>query len=248
MQVMLPPWPAALDRQFTRRVGVRGMTPLRGPRYFDLLAERNARRLRDRENVIQNGGGTWSECLFQSRADYNAFNSSAAEGSLLAGVNQQPVIPALYFDGLKGFGRSISLLARGVMGTTGTPTLIFQVRLGTTAGASTLTGSSVGVSASITTASAVSNKWWELRLDLVCQTPGQGSGNTTLSGSGYVMSPGGFASPYVYPLEPTTPDTATWTQTLDSTATQYLNLSATWGTSSPSNTITCKKLQLIGWN
>lgn len=248
MQVMLPNWPHGQFRRFSPRARLRGMTPFFGLPYHDRLAEHHAREVRRRADFIVNGGGTWSECLFSNRADYNAFASSAAEGSLLAGVNQQPVIPALYFDGTKGFGRSISLLARGVLGTTGTPTVVFQVRLGTTAGSSTLTGSSVGVSAAITTASAVSNKWWELRLDLVCNTPGIGSGNCTLSGSGYVTSPGGFASPFTYPLEPTTPDTATWTQTIDASQTQYLNLSVTWGASSPSNTITCKKLQLIGWN
>lgn len=191
---------------------------------------------------------SWTELLFSNRADYTAFNSSAAEGSLLAGLNQQPVIPALFFDGNRGFGKGVRLEAAGVLGTTSTPTITFQVRLGTTVGSSYLSGTSAAVSAAITTQSGVSNKWWYLSLTLLCNTPGQGTGNTTLSGAGYVTSPGGFASPFTYALEPTTPDTATWTVAVDDTVTQYINLSVTWSASSASNTITCKSLTLTGLN
>jgi hypothetical protein len=211
-----------------------------------MLAQRTRRRM----NRLRCSGttGTWTECMFNNGADYSAFNTSASEGSLLGGVNDQPVIPALFFFNRQGKQRGISLLARGVLSTTSTPTIIFQWRLGTTLGSSFLSGTSVGVSPTITTSSGVTNKWWESRLDLTCYTPGLGSGNTTLSGSGYVASPGGFASPFQYALEPTTPDTATWTATIDASLTYYVNLSVTWGTSSSSNTITLKTLQLLGLN
>ena len=185
----------------------------------------------------------WMTKIFSNRADYTAFASSASEGSLLAGLNLQPVIPALSMNE-SAFSRTFSLLARGVVSNTGTPTIIFQVRSGTTSGSTYLSGTSVGVSAAITTSSGITNKWWELRLDLTCNTPGIGS-NTTVSGAGYVASPGAFASPFVYALEPTTPDTATWTATIDESLTQYINLSVTWSASSSSNTITCK--QLMAW-
>jgi hypothetical protein len=217
----------------------------------DLLALDHARRLQEFSDSIRCSGltGTWTECIFANRADFTAYApNNTSEGSLLAGVNEQPVIPALFFDGTKAFGRTISILARGVLGTSGTPTITFQARLGTTSGSSSLSGTSVGVSAAITTASGVTNKYWELRLDLTCDTPGIGSGNTTLSGAGYVMSPGGFASPFIYPLEPTTPDTATWTATIDNSVTQYLNLSCTFGTANASNTITLKQLLMMGLN
>lgn len=193
--------------------------------------------------------GTWTECLFANTADHTAVASTASEASLLAGTNRQPVIPSIFFNtGGLGYGKVISLLARGVFSNTGTPTTIFQVRLGTTSGSSYLSGTSVAVSAAITGSSGITNKWWELRLDLCCRTPGIGTGNTTLSGSGYVASPSGFASPFVYALEPTTPDTATWTSTIDASLTQYLNVSMTWSASSASNTITCKELYLFGMN
>ncbi len=193
--------------------------------------------------------GTWTECVWNNRADFAAVNTFTSEQSILgAGPNDQPVFPALFFLGKQGVGRVVTILARGVMGTTSTPTLIFQFRLGITSGIAFLSGTSIGVSPTITTGSGVSNVYWEARLDLTCYTAGIGTGNTTLSGAGYVMSPKGFASPFFYALEPTTPDTATWTCTIDNSVTQYLNLSATWGSSSSSNTITVKQLIVSGLN
>lgn len=190
----------------------------------------------------------WSELLFANMADGTAFNNSAAEGSLLTGINDQPVLPAFLFESQKGYGKTLTIKAEGVLGTTSTPTIVFQVRLGTTAGAAFLSGTSVGVSAAITTTSTVTNVWWGLELDLTVRTPGIGTGNATLSGAGKVWSPAGFATPFVYPLEPTTPNTATWTATLDGGLNQYLNISTTWGTQNSLNTITLKKLMAILWN
>lgn len=217
---------------------------------LDFLALEHARKLQRRAHWLQNSGttGTWSELAFINTADYSAFNTSASEGSLLAGVNEQPVIPALFFFNKQGRHRVIDIYANGILGTTSTPTIIFQYRLGTTSGSSFLSGTSVGVSAAITTASGVSNKYWESHLRLQCNTTGIGTGNTTLSGSGTVTSPGGFASPFIYALEPTTPDTATWTATIDNSITYYLNLSVTWSASSASNTITLKHLGMMGLN
>jgi hypothetical protein len=216
----------------------------------DREAIAHARRLRAMLNDERLGGTTtqWAETLFVNKQDYSAFNNSSSEGSLLAGYNQQPVIPAFYFDMQKGERRTLMMKAMGVLSTTSTPTIIFQVRLGTTLGSSYLSGASIGVSTTITTASGVSSQAWTLDLLLTCYTPGIGSGNCTISGAGEVRSSAGFGSPFFYPLEPTTPATATWTQTFDASATQYINLSATWGTQSVSNTITCKNLLLLGLN
>lgn len=188
----------------------------------------------------------WSETLFANRVDFNAFNNSAAEGSLLAGPNTQPALPAFFLRDADR--KSILLKASGILSVTGTPTIIFQARLGPTAGSASLTGTSMGVSAAITTINNVSNARWELDLLLTLYTPGFGTGNSTLSGAGRVLSPAGFASPFIYDLEPTTPPTATWTATADASLANYFNLSATWSAGSASNTITCKSLLLLGLN
>ncbi len=135
-----------------------------------------------------------------------------------------------------------------MLGTTSTPTIIFQWRFGTTSGSSFLSGASVGVSVAITTGSGVTNQWWESWLDVICYTAGTGTGNTSLSCAGVVSCPGGFASPFSYALEPTTPPTATWSAVIDNAVTQFVNLSVTWSASSASNTVTCKKLKMYGEN
>ena len=190
--------------------------------------------------------GTWTEAFFVNRADGSAVVSTASEATLLNGLNDQPIIPALFFDGNK-VGKAIKLWAKGVFSNTGTPTMIFQVRLGTTQGSS-LAGNSIGVTTAITTASGITNQQWELYLDLVCTVPGFGTNNCTVAGAGWVDSPGGFASPFKYALQPTTPPTGTWTVTFDASLTQYINLSMTWSASSASNTCTLKQLEVLGLN
>lgn len=238
------PWPKGLPCVFRDRARVAGGAG-RPLSLLDEHALAMAHRRRAIEESIRCTGltGTWNETFFSSEADHTALASSAAEGSLIAGTNKQPFLPAGYLLFQGGAFRGVTIEAQGVFSTTSTPTLIFQVRFGETAGSSYLSGTSVGVSAAITTGSGVSNKWWYLYLSLIATSRGIGTGNTTLSGAGYVMSPGGFAAPYIYPLEPTTPDTATWTSTINGAVTQYINVSATWSASSASNTITCKQLK-----
>jgi hypothetical protein len=219
--------------------------------WMDMRAGEAAHRLEKRMAGIQCSGttGTWTERMFVNMADFTAVASTSSETSLLSGGNnEQPVIPALFFFNKQGHHRTIKATARGVLSTTSTPSIIFQWRFGTTSGPSYLSGTSVGVSGSITTQSGVTNKWWECNLELQCNTTGIGTGNTVLSGCGNVKSPGGFASPFDYPIEPTTPDTGTWTSLIDNSLTYYVNLSVTWGTSSASNTITCKQLLMEGHN
>src|SRR5260370_33634758 len=113
--------------------------------------------------------GTWTELAYTNMADFSAFNNSASEGSLLAGNNDQPVIPALFFFNKQGRFRNVLFKAWGVLSTTSTPTIQFQVRSGTTSGSSFLSGASVGQSAVITTAPAgVTNVYWTLELVLNC--------------------------------------------------------------------------------
>lgn len=245
---LLAPWPKGVPFVRTDRVRMLqsptdGMPP---HQKRDFLAEYEAHRRRQIVDAVRatGAGSTYNETIFVNEGDHTALASSSSEGSLLAGLNKQPIIPAGYFLQQGGAFRGIKLLARGVFSTTSTPTLTFQVRAGETAGSTFLSGTSLGVSAAITTGSGVSNKFWELGLDMTCTVRGIGTGNATLSGAGYVLSQSGFGTPFNFPLEPTTPDTATWTATFNAAVTQYLNLSATWSASSASNTITCKYLRV----
>lgn len=236
----LPAWPREIPRVFRPVAGVqrRGIPWWQ---LYDVMGMEKARQLKREQEQMSGLTQTYGEC-FWTGYNFNALASSAVEASLLSG-NAQPNIPPFTFDFGNKPGKVISFLARGIISTTSTPTGILQWRLGTTAGATFLSGASVGVSSTITTASGVSTQWWESRLDLICTTPGIGSGNATLQCNGYVTSPVGFAAPYTYALLPTTPPTGTWTATIDDSVTQFVNLSFTWGTSSASNTITLKSLR-----
>lgn len=248
MLTLAPPDPRTF-RPLARIAGYSGVYP--GPRPSDRRAVAEAIRRRERSHAVRCSGitQTWAEAIYTNTADYTAISSFTTETSLLSGINRQPVIPALFFDlGGRAVGRMISIVGKGVLSTTGTPTYLLTIRLGTTSGPSYISGTAVGVTAAITTQSGVTNKWFEFRLDLICTAVGIGTGNTTLAGSGYWNSPGGFASPGSYPMEPTTPDTATWTATIDNSATQYVNCSVTSSASSASNTLTLKQLYVIGWN
>ncbi len=192
---------------------------------------------------------SWFSPAYVNTSEFTALSSFTSEASLIAGVNQQPTALAGEWASYEAVGRVWRIEAEGIVGSTGTPTYTFQCRLGTTQGSSDLTGSSVGVTAAITTQSGVTNQRWALTLDLVCTVAGQGSNNTTLSCTGTIVSYGGFAAPYGYDLEPTTPATATWTAaTINAASTQYFNLSVTCSASSASNTIRCKKLKAYVMN
>lgn len=242
--VSVPNWPRTLPRRWSPRADLLNtradrMAPTDRA---NLFAASEAMRLLRREPECTGLTNTYQEAFFVNSGDYTAVSNTAAEASLLTGINTQPIIPANWWLNQGSAFRTVGILARGVLSTTSTPTLIFQVRFGATAGSSYLGGTSVGVSAAITTAAGVTNKWWELQLEITCRVPGIGTGNATLIGSGRVTSPGGFASPFIYPLEPTTPDTATWTSTVDNAVSQYVNLSVTWSAASASNSIQCKQL------
>jgi len=191
------------------------------------------------------GDPSFTEMFFQNFADHTALASFTSEASALAGTNRQAVIPRGFFSKQ---GKALRITAAGVVSSTGTPTYLFTNRIGSTIGASDLTGTAVGVSAAITTGSGISNQLWFMVLDIVCRTPGQGTNNTTVSCFGSVRSGGGFASPFDYALTPGGGASATWTATLNNAVDLYPNLSVTCSLSSASNTITCKEYKVEALN
>lgn len=181
----------------------------------------------------------YASLKFAAIADHTPLGPFTAEASLLGGTNQQPMFESGWFDGPTAVGKGFELDAMGVLSCTGTPTYTFGVRLGPTHAA--ITDTLIAVSAAITCQNGVTNKWWRLWLRAILRTPGQAAGNSTFSVAGFVESPGGFASPFRYALEPTTPDTATWTVApVDSKVQNYLNLSVACSASNAANAIRCK--------
>lgn len=195
------------------------------------------------------GTNTWPETFFASKAAFSAVANTTSETTLLGGANLQPTISPPTFASVPGSAtRCLSFRGWGLVSNTGTPTINFKFYLNTTQGSGSLAGTTLGSTGAITTASGISNMIWKFELDVICQTPGQGTGNATLFASGLVSCPGGFASPFVYPITPGGGNSATVTATLDGSLTQFLNMSATWSAASSSNTITLNALQAVGWN
>lgn len=191
---------------------------------------------------------SWSELLWANASDGTAYASSASEVSLLTGLNEQPTFWAGTFTSPIRGRRAFRFRAAGVFSNTGSPTLTFKLRLGTTLGVSDLNGTVIAANSAITTTSGVTNVLWELEYTGLVRTPGIGTGNATLSGVGRVSSPAGFASPFAYIMVPTPGTNQTWTTTFDASLTTCLNLSATWSASSASNTLTLKHAELVMLN
>lgn len=185
----------------------------------------------------------WVRDLWTNTADHTALSSFTTSASLLAGTNNIPAFPALFFDGKDKTGLWFEAEFSGVLSCTATPTYTFGVYLGPLG---TVSDTAIGVSAAITCASGITNKWWRLYLRAVLRTPAQGAGNSSFSVDGFVTSPGGFASPFMYAIEPTTPDTATWTAApISSLVQNYLQVGVACSASSASNAITLKNGRVL---
>lgn len=196
------------------------------------------------------GTNTWPELFFSSKAAFTAVANTTTETTLLGGANLQPTISPPTFAAVPGSAaRCLSFKGWGLLGTTtGPPTVNLKFYLNTTQGSSSLAGTVIGSTGALTTVASQTNQIWKFELDLICQAPGQGTGNATVFASGHVMCSGGLASPFFFPITPGGGNSSTVTATLDGSLTQFFNMSATWSAANAANTITLESLQAWGWN
>lgn len=177
------------------------------------------------------------ELLYASQNAGTALSNVATETILndSAGMGSPMVIPANFFANART-GRSLKIIARGIMATVATaPTLIFRVRTGIVP--QTLTNSLLSMTAATTTAIVSAGTMWEIEGDIVVQQPGS---TATARGTGFVFS-AGFPSPFMLPMWGGAASPGT--QTFDTTTAQNLSITAQYGTASASNT--CQLLQLL---
>ena len=199
----------------------------------------------DVEREIKGAGGltqTYGELYYVSIATGTQLATFTTEASLM-GALPHCIIPAGFFN--ERPGRSLQMLAKGQLGSTGTPTFTFSVRLinSTTFSA----GGGLGVSSgAITSGSGLTLAPWILQMDIVARSVGAGGGsNTTLAFVGDVRGQTAFASPFIYTMPAA--NTA-FTGALDSSATQYLYVSAACGTSNGSNLIQATMVKIYAEN
>lgn len=117
-------------------------------------------------------------------------------------------------------GKSIRITICGIYSTTAAPTLDIKVKLGSTIILDTTVD---------TAATTVTNQQFELTAIITCQTIG---------GTGTVIGQGVFVNNSTSITASSWAMTNTATTTIDTTTTQVIDVTATWGTASTSNTIT----------
>lgn len=188
--------------------------------------------------------GTGCEVLYDSIAAGTQLATFTTEDNLMKTL---PVcqIPAQFFGpGPKdATGKSIKVKAWGRLGTTGSPTFTWTVRLLTSS-----TWSAAGIafsSAALTAGTGVTLAVWELELDIVLRTLST-PGASTLAVIGKVWGPLSLASPFGGTIP--TSNTAFTTTSFDTTINNWLFLSAACGTSNASNLIQLESMKVYGEN
>ena len=188
--------------------------------------------------------GTSAEVLYSSIATGTQLNTFTTEDNLMKTL-PYCIIPAGFFYNTQGAtGKTINVKAWGRLGTTGTPTFTFSVRLLTSS-----TWSAAGIpmsSAAITCGSGVTLAPWILDLDITMRTLATGAAST-IAMTGEVRGGTSFAAGGgVYSIP--TANTAFTAATYDHSVTNYLFLSAACGTSNASNLIQLEFMRVLGLN
>lgn len=174
----------------------------------------------------------------QSFAGGDLVDASPASHSAVANTTTRTNlwVPALWtpipaFD-MKP-GKAYKLRCGGIIGTTGTPTIIFNP----TFGQSATPGSNIALGASntITLGSGLSSAKWYAEFTMVCRQLGIAASGSTITGNGFVVVEG--ASGAVSQLIAIGGTVST---SADHSTAQGLLLDVTWGAASASNTITAQ--------
>lgn len=191
--------------------------------------------------------GTNTELLYANTTAGTAKASFTSEVAIndTTGLGVQAHLPPDFFlPNPTAVGKGIRIVARGILSSTGTPTYTFTIRSG--AAGSTTAAILLG-SAALTTGSGVSNQPWELQGDVFLVSQGAAGANSSVRGTGMIVSPG-LASPYMYGVGANASLTTPVATTFDCSITNFINMNITCSASSASNTITLQSLQIYGLN
>jgi hypothetical protein len=190
--------------------------------------------------------GTNVETVYVSTNPGTAKNTFTTEVQIndTTGMGVQAQLPPQFWlPNPNSYGKSVRVVARGILSSTGTPTFTFTLRLGA---AGSITSAIVLGSAAITTGSSVTNQIWEFDGEVTMMTQGATGANSTIRGIGTITS-SGFAAPYFYALygNAASPGTAT---TVDASVSNYINFNVACSASSASNSVQIQQLLVQGLN
>lgn len=188
--------------------------------------------------------GTNTELLYASTASGSAKASFTTEAQIndTAGMGVQCHLPAdFWYPNRAQTGRGIRLVARGVIGSTASPTFTLTVR----AGAAGNTTAPILLGTAALTGANNAAQIFELEGDIILTTIGAAGANSTVQGIGTLTTPGlantispvwgGAASPGTV-------------ATLDTSITNYINVNAACSASNAANTIQLLQLLVFGLN
>jgi hypothetical protein len=153
------------------------------------------------------------------------------------------LIPGSFFKALGDASSSLKIRLNGQLGTTGTPTYTFSIRLISGNPAWSAGGLLLGSSGAVPAASTVLLAPYQLDVDCVLRTLGAGGGTHTVVTMGTV-SGAGFSSTGSFPANNVAPTLAT----IDPSATYSLFVSAACSASNALNLINAQMLKVYGEN
>lgn len=184
--------------------------------------------------------GTQAEVIGSSSAVGSAYaNSSVA--TTVSPASGAAFLPANFFLPSYGNGRRLYVKAFGVLSTTATPNLTVGVTLNTTQGAYNASGI-LATSAATAQASGATNSLWELDIMISCVT--SGSSGSALATGRFAIA-GTTTGAARVSSSAANPNTAF---TFNTQSAYYLEMFATWGTASASNTLTVYDYCVLGLN
>jgi hypothetical protein len=186
--------------------------------------------------------GTQAETLGVNNAVGTAYNTATA-ATAVSPASGAGYLPANFY--LPAYGPSKTLLVKafGVLGTTSTPNLTLGVSANTTQGTYNSSGilATTGV---VAQASSVTNVPWELECLITNVTTGA-SGTFLADGLVKVWTASTTVQSMRISSSTANPNTAF---TLSSQSAYYIELFATWGTNSASNTLQVYSYTVLGIN
>lgn len=185
---------------------------------------------------------TQTEALSASSANGSAYSTSTTP-TLLNPAAASAYLPANFWLPTYGVSKAVLVKAWGVLSDTSTPNLTIEVLANTTQGTRNSSGI-IATTGAVAQASGVTNVYWDLEVYLSCASTG-GSGTILAIGSFNVQTATTATQKIRCSSSSANPNTAL---TLSTQSAYYLELFATWGTNSASNTITCYGFTALGLN
>lgn len=186
--------------------------------------------------------GTQTEALSANAAVGSAYNTSTTP-VIVSTAASAGFVPANFFLPSYGAAKSLLVKAYGVLSTTSTPNLTMEVLADTTQG----TRNSSGILATTSTlaqGSGVTNVPWDLEVLVSCASTGA-SGSFLGMGMFRVYNSATTINTARCSSSAANPNTGL---TLSTQSAYYIELAATWGTNSASNSLTLYGYTVLGLN